>query len=489
MVVHLFVAADGNRDATDRDGPLNIWRACVERLGLSEVALSDVGPDPDLEGDSGFGSAGLLAARTRPGPGVHQAVLRREHDMYCLSVMLEPDPSTGIGWSELDRDWNQVVESMSTRAIGSARLFLAHSACTEALNHDPHPIDTFAELPSVASNAPGSWREYGTPVQPGFTVWEVSEPIEDRSERRIIILAPGDLDRELSAWAWIGPGRRLPPFAEYLLHAAKLRYQLRVWNGGQEFRQLRRAADATVTKLLETLSLPQREPSRVELLEAATDLASLQARELGLVDSSTRLREMQRTVAIASSNLAVLSEDAARGGLFADDHGLAEWFGRQLDDDATYLETALRRSEKVSALVDQRVQQSRQHRQESVNIGLTGAVGAIVMGLGAVQAFQYVVPLPPPLKPAVIAMLGALALFAALIVLRVIAPSERWSSVLLCASSGLVGSALAWIVVAAAVPRPGTTETLLWSGAGFIFGTFAAIVMSRPPRKKMLCRT
>jgi hypothetical protein len=196
---------------------------------------------------------------------------------------------------------------------------------------------------------------------------------------------------------------------------------------------------------------------------------------------------MHRTVAIASSNLAVLSEDAAGGGLFSDDRDLGEWFGRQLDDDATYLEAALRRSEKVSALVDQRVQQSRQHRQESVNIGLTGVVGAIVMGLAAVQAFQYVVPLPPPMKPAVIAMLGALALFAALVVLRVVAPSERWSSVLLRASSGLVAAALSWIIVVAADPNPGTTATLLWSGAGFTVGTCAAIAMSRPPRKKTLC--
>ncbi|MFI6504514.1 CATRA conflict system CASPASE/TPR repeat-associated protein [Nonomuraea typhae] len=468
--MHLFVAADGERPAADLAYLLSVWRLCGDALGMTRAV-------PGLDLEPAEGATGLLAARTRAGGGVHQAVLRREHDVFCLSVMLEPDPAGGVGWTGLDRRWSEIMDTAGRPppgVLGVARLFLARAA-------DPATAELVRARVPADPDAPDAWPERGTAVPGGFTVWEASAPHDGRVERRLVVLAAEHRDAELSAWTWIGAGRELPRLARYLLHAAKLRYQVRVWEKGQGFRRLRQEADATIQTLMEIVSPSrQRDPSQAELVEASRELTSLQARELGLVDRSTRLREMCRTVDIAAANLAALSGEAALGGPFADDRELAEWFGRQLDDDATYLEAALLRSEQIGALLDRLVQRSRQRRQESVNLGLTGAVGAILMSLAAIQSLQYTVPLPAPVKPAVITVLGALALWVSLVVLRIVVPERRWARALVHAGSGAVAAALAWLVVSAAAGSgAGAGGTWLFAGLGFTAGALGSAALAR----------
>lgn len=481
LAVHLFVAADGECRAADLAYLRNVWQACGDALGLTRAVPGiDLAPGHGWD-DEASGASGLLAARTRPGAGVHQAVLRREHDVFCLSVMLEPDPADGIGWTELDRRWSVAMGQPSSGVLGVARLFLARLVDPVA-KPVPDPAMTAVVRAGVPADpaAPDAWPEQGIPVPQGFAVWEASAPLDARVERRLVVLAEAGRDAELSAWTWISAGRELPPLAKYLLHAAKLRYQLRVWETGQGFRRLRREADTTIRKLLDIAAPSRRDPGQAELVEASQELISLQARELGLIDRSTRLREMCRTVDIAAANLSALSGDVRLGGPFADDRELAEWFARQLDDDATYLEAALQRSERVGALVDQLVQRGRQRRQERVNLGLTGVVGAILMSLAAIQSLQYTVPLPAPVKPAVVTTLGALALWVSLVVLRVTVPERRWSLALVHAGTGVVTAAITWIVSSAvAGSSAGAGWTWLFSGLGLVAGTVASLVFTR----------
>jgi hypothetical protein len=482
LVGHLFIAADGEHRAADFTYLLNVWRMCRDTLGMTS-AVPGINPDPEEAWDSeASGVTGVLAARTRPGSGVYQAIFRREHDMFCVSVMLEPASADGIGWAELDQLWSVTLGRPSPGTLGVARLFLARLSGSVA-TPTPDPEMAAIVRASVPADpaASDAWPDRGTVVPQGFAVWEASALSDARVERRMAVLAAGNRDTELSAWTWIAAGRELPPLARYLLHAAKLRYQLRVWEAGQGFRQLRKEADTTIRKLLEAVApARRREPSQTELVAASRELTSLQARELGLVDRSTRLREMCRTVDIAAANLAALSGDAQLGGPFADDRELAVWFARQLDDDATYLEAALRRSEQVGALMDRLVQRSRQRRQESVNLGLTGAIGAILMSLAAIQSLQYTVPLPAEVKPAVITTLGALALWVSLVVLRIIVPERRWSLALAHAGSGVVTAAITWIAVSA-VAGSGAGAGWTWSltGFGFVAGVLAAVVFTR----------
>jgi CASPASE and TPR Repeat-associated protein len=331
----------------------------------------------------------------------------------------------------------------------------------------------------------GAWWERGVVVPRGFAVWEASSPEDDRDERRIVVVAAENQDAALSAWTWVvGGDRSLPRFGQYLLHAAKLRYQRRIWWSAERgFRQARQEADKTVQKLLALVAPQQpqprrREPSQAELVAASRELVSLQAGELGLVQTSTSLREMHRTVDIASANLTALSENGQLDGLFADDRSLAAWFGQQLDDDATYLEAARERVTQVGGLTDQLVQRVQQRRQERFNLGLTGVIGAILMVLAAIQSLQYTVPLPPLVKPAVITTLGAAALLASLVVLRFAVSDRRWPLALVWVGFGATTAAATWIGVSAFAGATTVAGTWLWAGAGFVVGVAAAVLVT-----------
>ncbi|WP_328941376.1 BN6_48550 family protein [Streptomyces sp. NBC_00250] len=502
--MHLFVVTTGD----DRHDALafvrNLWDTCGEVLGMAvpvEGTGTEVEPgggwDACLPGAAGSadvrGTQGLLAARRRPGPGVWQAALRREHDVLCLSVMLAPDAADGLGWAELDAQWSRVVRTArSTQrheagVIGSARLYLARLS-----EPDPRPPNGVSAAPSVApegpltsyvrahaptaDNASAGWPYAGVVVPQGFAVWETSTSQDARDERRLLVVAAHDRDPELTAWVWTTRTRALPPLGKYLLHAAKLRYQLRVWASAEGIGRLRAATDRVVGDVLEKTGASRRRTGRhSELLDASRALVDLQARERGLVDRSTRSREMSRTVEIAAANLTGLSGDPELGGLFADDRALSEWFIQRLDDDATYLEAALRRCTQVGALADQLVQRDVQRRQETVNLGLTGAIGAILMSLAAVQSLQYTVPLPGSVKPAVVAALGALALVASLVVLRVVVPERRWTLAMLRLGAGALGGTVAWVVASALGGGAlGPGWTWLWGAVGAAVALAAA---------------
>nr|WP_238419694.1 CATRA conflict system CASPASE/TPR repeat-associated protein [Streptomyces taklimakanensis] len=497
--VHLFVLTGG----AHRDSALallaEVWNKCGTVLGMTEpvertgVAMQPQGGWEPFLGATATRTAGLLAARKRPGTGVRQAALRREHDVLCLSVMLAPPPEEGLGWRDLDAQWSTVLpagnvlegQPRGRGVLGVARLYLARLA-EPGVRPTPEP-----DRPLVAAvrartpadpAAPDGWPYGGVTVSQGFAVWEASAARDARPERRLVVVAAHDHDRELTAWTWTTRAHGLPPLGRYLLHAARLRYQLRVWSAAGSAGRLRDAADTAVTELLEQTTAPHGPGREADLLWATRALVGLQARERGLVDRSTRSREMARTVEIAAANLAALSGPLpgdSPSGPFVDDRALAEWFGRRLDDEATYLEAALRRCEQVGAFADQLLQRARQRRQETVNLGLTGAVGAVLMSLTAIQALQYTVPLPGPVKPAVVTVLGALALLVSLVVLRAVSPERRWTAVLVRFGAAAVGASLAWVTVSAAGGGLGAGWTWTGAAAGAIAGLAAAGAAAR----------
>ncbi|MCB8905546.1 MULTISPECIES: CATRA conflict system CASPASE/TPR repeat-associated protein [unclassified Streptomyces] len=505
--VHVFVVTTGD----DRHDALafvrNLWNTCGEMLGMNvpvegtgtglepgdgwDACLPGASRSPDVRG-----TQGLLATRNRPGPGVWQAALRREHDALCLSVMLAPDAADGLGWAELDGQWSGVLRAAQNTqrheagVLGSARLYLARlaepdlptpsrlSAAPSVAPEDPLTTYVSGHAPNADDEASTGWPYGGVIVPQGFAVWETSASQDARDERRLLVVAAHDRDPELTAWVWTTRTRALPPLGKYLLHTAKLRYQLRVWDSAETIGRLRAATDKVVGDVLEKTDASQRGASHhSELLDASRALVDLQTRERGLVDRSTRSREMSRTVEIAAANFTTLSGDPDLGGLFADDRALSEWFIQRLDDDATYLEAAVRRCTQVGVLADQLIQRSLQRRQETVNLGLTGAIGAILMSLAAVQSLQYTVPLPGSVKPAVVAALGALALLASLVVLRVVVPERRWPLAMLRLGAGALGGTVGWVVASAlggSTLGPGWTWLCGAAGTAVALATAAA---------------
>ncbi|MEU5993644.1 CATRA conflict system CASPASE/TPR repeat-associated protein [Spirillospora sp. NPDC047418] len=478
LVAHVFVAAEGSSGAEDRRYLHDVWRACEDVLGMTD-RVAGLDADPPAGWDAPSASSGVLAARTRPGGGVYQAILRRERDVFCLSVILEPDPSEGIGWPELDARWSRALAEPTRGTVGTVRMFVARlgADATDRVRAD----ELVADVPADAG-ASALWPERGVAVPDGFMVWEASVPDDRRLERRVVVIARQEGERDLSDWTWIGPGAVLPPLAGYLLNAARLRFQLRIWDDGEGTRRLREDTDAVVGRLLATVPAASagRGHGETELIDASRELVSLQTRAMGLADRTARLREMSRTVAIAAANLAAFGGGTRLGGLFADDRGLAEWFGRRLDDEIAYLDAASQRAGQVGALADQLLLRDRQRRQESVNLALTGVVGAVLMVLAAIQSLGYDVPLPAPVEPAVVTALGASALLASLVVLRVVVPDRRWPKVLVRAAVGGVGASLGWVVASAAGgAAAGPGWALLGAGAGFVAGVLGASVPRR----------
>ena len=515
LAVYVFFPAAG----PDRDqayaGLLGIWSACKDHLGMSE-AIPLLGLPAELPAlPAPDGDPRPLAACQRPGAAIEQALALRVHDVFGLVVMLAPEPSSGISWQQLDQRWSAMAREVPPGAVlGEAQLYLAllnsgHDARAadrpgrgnaSRISEGRHIATSAARSVHAAmpasSDAQEHWWRRGSTTRQGFALWEASSPGDSRSERRIAVVTGEDRESALDEWVWTRGDAVLPPFGRYLLHAAKIRYELRVHAGGQEVRQLRNRADAQVDDLLGLLaredepgSVPESDQS---LIAASTRLLAVQAGSAGLVQAATRLREMRRTVQIATANMAAaLGPGSAETGPLADDRALADWFAQQLDDDALYLEAARERIRDVTAVTTtvvqhhlQQRQEDARRRQERFNLLQAAIIGAVIVALTAFPALGYELPWPGPVKPPVIGALGAIALLLASIVLRLTLSSGRqplaWLSY---AAAGLTAAALTWLAVAwishdalHKLAAPATTRML--AAIGFAVGVGAAYAAS-----------
>jgi hypothetical protein len=353
LLVHVLAPLDGPSAATAHAHIAALWEGCRDRLGFTaEVVGAGVPTDLPRTAEPRPG-ARLLAARERRDDGVQQAVLRVDHDVLCLSVMLAPRPEPGVlDWAALDRRWREVADHAGgwthPSLLGATRAYLGHLDGPWR----PGPSAASAELAAACVPAlpdddrrPG-WRQRGVVAGAGFAVWELGAGPDGRPERRIMVLGPGDRDWELSAWTWARADRATPSLLSYLIQAAKVRYQLRVWAEGDAVRALHRRVDARLDRL--RASLGQDVPAgRDELARGLrTDLVDL-------VTMSSRLVEMRHSVGIAATNMAAIlaREGAITTGddLFGDDRALAEHFDRQLAEDIVFLGAVEKRARALAA--------------------------------------------------------------------------------------------------------------------------------------------
>jgi hypothetical protein len=201
----------------------------------------------------------------------------------------------------------------------------------------------------------------------GLAVWEPGGPLPDgRAERRIALLGAEDDDLRLSAWAWSRGTPEIPPFARYLLHAAKVRYHLRVWGDGRAVRGLRDDVEARTTALTRMLD-PDAATDRTE--EIRLQLPRLLAGRAHLVSTRTAMERMRRAVEIARWNMREAVGGGIQGGegfvaagtggvagLFRDDARLVDWFVQQLADDQAFLEASESCARGIAHLAQERIQ-------------------------------------------------------------------------------------------------------------------------------------
>ncbi|MFF1604633.1 CATRA conflict system CASPASE/TPR repeat-associated protein [Streptomyces mirabilis] len=368
LVVHMYVAVTGPRAVEHRHRLDDLWH----RLGT--------------ELDAPPRSVGRIEVRTAPGEVLRQAVLRTEHDIHCLSVAL-----TGGTWQELDALWNRWAGDTPEWALGVCRLFVAYV--------DGSPGQDLT--PGVLAALPGSYTYGRTTTTGDFALWEVGIDRDDRVLRTFALLAPLAAEHQLDAWVWSAGDDRMTPFARYLMHTAKVRYELKVYAQGDGFRRARQGVDDQVDGMLGMLDADELPAFRVELAEK-------QAATAGLIRAMTRLREMRRTLEIARHNM--------RDEGLQDDIALTDWFILRLDDDIAYAEATRERAREIGAIADlvigERLQRRIEHRErrwERLAVLEAAVLGTLLMMLTAIQALNYHVPMPDQVKPYVVLGLGVMA--------------------------------------------------------------------------------
>ncbi|NUK16849.1 CATRA conflict system CASPASE/TPR repeat-associated protein [Streptomyces lunaelactis] len=474
LVVHLFTATTGPRAGVSYRRLREVWAVCGPDLGMTHPVAATGLPDALPEELQDLPETGGLAAR-RSRDGLSQAILQRHHELLCLSVALSPDAAVEGSWGEWDRRWTQVAGATQEWAVGEARLFVAYHGADDASPVNARAVEEAIRSGLSSADPPMRLGPGVEVAHPPVTVWEVADASETRRQRRFAAVAAdrGNEPQEVERWLWSQGGGAPPPFARYLANAAKLRYEIRVHAAHDSDQGS--AVGTVVDAALAVLDGPptgddtQPDVRSDELALWRNRLLALTAGSAGLTQWITRLREMRTTAQIAEANMRALRDDAgvsaAVPGVFADDLALTGWFVQRMADELIYLEADRERARDALAAVaaeaenalqrrrelTQRQADALHQRQSETNLLQAAFLGAVLMVLAAAQTFGYRIPLlHRPAIPALIALLGALALLLGSMVLWLVAPAQtpghgrgRVGAVF----AGLVGAAAGWLSV------------------------------------------
>ncbi|MFE5723792.1 CATRA conflict system CASPASE/TPR repeat-associated protein [Streptomyces erythrochromogenes] len=354
FVAHLYLPADGPHAEAAQRAVTEIWRGCAAVLHLTEPVAGTCLPGLPPDSPQGLPADGESAVAALQHPAGHsQVILRRHHDLLVLSVALAPPeavrPRDGVvsvpwlWWRTLDYQWDALVRAHLPVSVGESRIYLARvEAREQSAVADPELYRTLGEVLPASARRPAGRHDRGVALADGLALWEDLPEPDERALRRFVLAVRDDADPVASALAWSDGSTAMPPLARYLLHAAKIRYQLRIWQRDGQARLLRDSVDR-LTAELRTAGPSGR--AEAELLR----LCRLDALLL-----RSDLKDMRRTVEIAADNMGRaldLAGPAGRSGPFADDSGLAESFVERLEDEVAYLAEAAERAGLAAASV------------------------------------------------------------------------------------------------------------------------------------------
>ncbi|HET7013758.1 MAG TPA: CATRA conflict system CASPASE/TPR repeat-associated protein, partial [Streptosporangiaceae bacterium] len=340
FVAHIFAPAAGPSAAAAYEALRAIWTGCGQLYQMTDP-ISESGLPlllPETLESRPAGAEIVLATRERPGAAACQAVLRLHHDVLNLSVGMTHSADAGDGWASFDFSWNLLCASHAGLFLGEARLFLARLDATDSIG-EASPVLYQALSPLLPSTAVGGQDpSAGVSVGGEFCLWETAARPDERSLRRFVAAVAPAADPAASSWVWSGGDAGIPPFARYLLHAAKLRYELRVWQRDSQARQLQAALDSLSTEIAQ---LETQDPQRAALLAVRSKDAKRLSVDLSL---------LRQTVDIAADNMTRsvdLTGLMVPGGPFADDADLARSLLVRLRDEISYLELAIAKADLV----------------------------------------------------------------------------------------------------------------------------------------------
>jgi predicted nucleotide-binding protein len=348
LVVHLFAPTDGPQAQEAYRALRALWLGCrqlflmpdpIPGAGLPHQLPVDY---RDFPGTAETGAEAALAAQERADADC-QAILRRHHDVLNLSLVLAPPqtmsaPATGHSWwQDLDSQWSFISDRLTGGLLGEARIYLAESAAP------PGPLLDQLLPPTARIEY---WQPRRAAADGLLALWEAPPWVDSRATRRLVLtFRDGDDDkRSASAWAWSDGGPAIPLLARYLLHAARLRYEYRVWQRDAGTHQLIASIreDVARTRRLDGAGRDDDPDAAQRLRERAHETRLLMA----------DLRELRRAAEVAAHNMRLAIQPPsllAPAGPLADDRDLATSFLERVDDELWYLDVAAERAADGSA--------------------------------------------------------------------------------------------------------------------------------------------
>jgi hypothetical protein len=409
-------------------GPLNhlrrLWEAC--RMPLADRGLGLSSPIAEMFGSSEFPSAwstpsvwlNVLASAERPLKSQSQffsAYLFEYLDALGMSVGLAPNHDSA-SWRDVFEQWKE-----SRLATGSPPGTFGEALVFYSLYTDKGtPEELFSVVERGMREIPGAQVQAQSvhAADGGVFLWDAGMIAGTRS---LMLVAPVDHDEAGMQLAYWRDEKTLADLPRFVLHAGKLNYELEVYN--RDIAAIRAEEQRVEATLNRVLALQQEiaegtHLTAAELAAAQGQLAHYQAAATGLIVGQTRIRELRRTVRIATENLAKAVPKFAGGALapetsfFRTPLNQGRWLARQATADIDYIAALRERISEVYRITQLRMEEARarqERRKMKMDVTQTMLLASLGTCLGAMHAFHTEFPLRDVYQWPMIAFLMALA--------------------------------------------------------------------------------
>lgn len=514
LVVYLYAALTGDDRAEARRRLETVWGICADKLGMTVAATDSIRIDPPPVADQP--RTGTVAGRRALADPLREAWWDNAGDTACVSITLA---GVAASWADLYDTWTAAVSAVELDALlGYATVFTALVDCgsTPAMSDDSATEVTgervsgdlaaaFAhDLPTAVKLTDTAWAATAVDLGAGVVARQISPTRSHGPSRVLVVTSVTDRDAELGRWIWAPDLGRL---GRYLLHAAKLRYQVRVLHRERDGLHEQRLRISDKLDRLQDAALTLGDGPDADVQSVQHEVSLLQADRSGIIEALIQARRMRHTVQIAQANMTALlptigATDPGRAApTFAiADRAMAIELDQDLHDEAAYLDAAAQRAQHIADIADREITarahrhaEAARHRQERFALTQTAIIGTVLMALTAFQTLGYEMPLPGRTKPAIIATLGAAVLWLSIVALRMATPADEPHPRLVrqlpeLTAFGALTAAVAWLSMSLAAGRVrwitrDEIATLAAASAAFLFGAIVAWAWYRGRRR------
>jgi hypothetical protein len=448
LVVYAFAALDGGADTTQRGWARleELWTACRAVGPCTEPLLGVTAPEQLPEAPTSDEPFRVIASASRAAPGpVRSVFVFAEYGTAGLVAALSADGDGITGSRELINQWQAATPPATTSLLGQVTVLLGF-APSLATRSDVGHIG-FELARQLGADDPSPEADTG----PGDSLlWELRP---DSGHKVLVVAAPDSAEDDVERWIWATDGYQgLMSLTRYCLNVARAEHQRHVFQSLRPVSDLIAEVDAATKTLVIQLDSPgPADADAQRLLVADNALQRLQVSESGVLWRMTRIQEMAATVRALHANIhrhrPSGSAPATPGGMAARDDAMMTWLTAQLDREAGYLDGLSRRVTAAHATVSSMVQSVISRRRERITLLQTSFLGALLMALAAIQAFQYSVRINHAVIAPLTCVLAAAAFGLPLLVVRwsgLLPRTEpyRWPDLL---AATVLGAAVGWL--------------------------------------------